>query len=506
MSLGSWWDQNVKQPINKVGQAASNAVRGTTNALGLTTSSIPASAQGVVDQGKMQGLATDQGVNQANVDRWNQNGAPGGPGYYTAPTYTPQQVASLATPTMQKTQDMTYSPMGSAAPTEQSQGGLNLTNTQTMNQNQLSKEGQSDLGLQNVSGLMPQTAQYSNAMSGALNQAQSTQPITTQGYDPAQKQMAIDSMTSGLQQQEGDATNAMTEQLSQAGILNSSAGQAQLAKLKANYDQQRTNATTQVNLQDLEAQRSDRYTNANLANTDINQVASLAGAGQGLGIQQANAQAGLTAQDNSNRQTQASWNQGQRSIDNNTAMQLAGFNQGVNAQNNANTQTTAQYGQNARQLDIQNANSLANQNFGNQMATNQFNSGNAQTNNANAWNTYNAQNAANTATANTANEAQQYNIGNTMQGKQLAAGQYETDLGNLAQSSGGSIYTPQSQAANQTYEQQQAQQAQNAQNTWGAIGALAKPVMGAINPGQKNKASIQANRTAPSKVPTTVRY
>jgi hypothetical protein len=504
MSIGSWWDQNVKQPINKVGQAVTNTVRGTTNALGLTTPSIPASAQGVVDQGKMKGLATYQGVNQANVDRWNQNGAPGGPGYYNAPTYTPQQYASLATPTMQKSQDMSYAPMGSAAPTEQSQGGLNLTNTQTMDQSQLAKEGQSNLGLKGVSGYMPQTAQYSNAASGALKQAQSTQPITTQGYDPAQKQAAIDSMTAGLQTQQDDATKAMTEQLSRAGILNSSAGQAQLAKLKANYDQQRTNAMTQVNLQDLEAQRSDRYTNANLANTDINQVANLAASGQGMGIQQASAQAALTAQDNSNAQAQASWNQGQRSIDNNTAMQLAGYNQGVNAQNNSNAQTSAQYGQNARQLDIQNANSLANQNFGNQMATNQFNQGNAQNNNSNAWNTYNAQNAADTARANQANEAQQYNIGNTMQGKQLEAGQYQTDLGNLATSSGGSIYTPQSQAANQTYEQQQAQQAQNAQATWGGIGALAKPVIGAIT-GKKTSNTL-ANIGAGSKVPTTVRY
>ena len=146
---------------------------------------------------------------------------PGGAGYFTPQTYAPQQYAQLATPTMQRTQNMDYQNQTQQTPTEASQGNmslgrydttpLNLTNTQTLSQSSMPMEGQQSLNLQGVSGYMPNTSQYSDAASQALQKAQGVNAPTTQGYDPAQKDLAIKSMTAGLDQQEQQGTKDMTE-------------------------------------------------------------------------------------------------------------------------------------------------------------------------------------------------------------------------------------------------------------------------------------------------------
>ena len=534
--------------ITKWGKEISNTVRKGTDAMGLTTPQIPDSAKLQTDPTKLAGLAQYQGAAGQNVSRWGGQ-TPGGAGYFTPQTYAPQQYASLATPTMQRTQDMNYQNQTQQTPTEASQGNmslgrydttpLNLTNTQTLSQSSMPMEGQQSLNLQGVSGYMPNTSQYSDAASQALQKAQGVNAPTTQGYDPAQKDLAIKSMTAGLDQQEQQGTKDMTEQLSQSGVLNSSAGQAQLAKLKQGYDQQRTNAMTQVNLQDLEAQRADRYQNANLANTDINQIASLASQGQGMGLQSATTKAGLTNQDNANVQANATWLQNQRGIDRNTALQLAQNNQSVNAQNNQNAVTQGNYGRQAvdannsaamqeanygrqgRTLDVNNANQLAQQNFSNNMATQGFNRTNADTNNQNAWNTYNAQYGANQQQTNVNNQAQQYNISNAQTGKELENQSYQNDLKNLASATSGSLYTPQSQAANDQYQQQLQQQSQNlgawtgyvktaAQAAQPYLQGLSKAGTVGIAPTQtvdstpiRNRQAMM-NRVSRNKIPTTV--
>ena len=296
---------------------------------------------------------------------------------------------------------------------------------------------------------------------------------------------------------------------------------------------------TQVNLQDLEAQRADRYQNANLANTDINQIASLASQGQGMGLQSATTKAGLTNQDNANVQANATWLQNQRGIDRNTALQLAQNNQSVNAQNNQNAVTQGNYGRQAvdannsaamqeanygrqgRTLDVNNANQLAQQNFSNNMATQGFNRTNADTNNQNAWNTYNAQYGANQQQTNVNNQAQQYNISNAQTGRELENQSYQNDLKNLASATSGSLYTPQSQAANDQYQQQLQQQSQNlgawtgyvktaAQAAQPYLQGLAKAGTVGIAPTQtvdstpiRNRQAMM-NRVSRNKIPTTV--
>jgi len=420
MSIGSWWDKNVKKPINNLGQTISQGTRKVTDTIGLTTPQIPDDEKLKLDPTKAAALAGYQNTVGQNASRWGTN-APGGQGYFTPTQYTPTLPEKTATPTSVRETDMTYTPQTSNVPTEQQstdqaallalskpnygqtndnvslrmqnvgqqniqvpieQGQINLgraggvvapgtiakssaenqqlnTNFNQMLPNRASEasmlppsmpmEGQTNLGLGKVAQYTPDTQQYDQTIRNALQERVNTQANTTQGYDPQQKELALQQMTRGLDEQQASAEADLKEQLSKAGILGSSVGASEMAKLKQKYDEQKANALTTVNLQNLEAQRQDRYTNSQEENNRLAQIASLSSTGQGLGVQTATTKAGLTAQDNAAISQEADSLQKQRGIDRDTAMQLATYNrEGRNIDANSDL-TRAQFNQGAQQ-------------------------------------------------------------------------------------------------------------------------------------------------------------
>ncbi|MDD5564485.1 MAG: hypothetical protein PHQ91_12310 [Thermoanaerobaculaceae bacterium] len=449
MSFGSWWDKNVKKTVNKIGNTISDTVRSGTDALGLTTPSIPDEAKLQIDPTKAASLAGYQNTANQNVSRWGEN-TPGGSGYFTPEQYTATLPEKQTTPTSVRETDLTYTPQTNNVPTEQQStdmsalkalskpnygqtsdnislrlqnvgdqnikaeaeptdiklgrsGSVNApqniaksdAESRQLNTNfsqalpertseasiaapTLQSEGQTNLGLGRVSQFAPDTQKYSSAADTALQERLNTQADTTQGYDPQQEALAVQQMTAGLDAQQQEAEAAMKEQFKKNGMLGSSVASAELAKLKAKYDEQKSTAVGKVKLQNLEAQREDRYKNQSQASDRLNQIAALSSSGQGLATQSATTKAGLTAQDNSATTQEANFLQNQRSIDNSNAMKLAeynragrttdeaanlnraGFNQGSQQLSNAAIAQNAQTATSSRQADEQLAMQKAN--------------------------------------------------------------------------------------------------------------------------------------------------
>ena len=76
MSIGSWWDKNVKKPINNLGQTISQGTRKVTDTIGLTTPQIPDDEKLKLDPTKAAALAGYQNTVGQNASRWGTN-APG---------------------------------------------------------------------------------------------------------------------------------------------------------------------------------------------------------------------------------------------------------------------------------------------------------------------------------------------------------------------------------------------------------------------------------------------
>jgi len=287
-------------------------------------------------------------------------------GGFTAPARTTE--GSVAAPTMAQESSQTAPKVNSPA------GNLTLTRE---GGNVLSLGRQNDnlnLGRESKIGLNNQD--YTGAVKSAMA-SQATPLSLAQGFDPAMREKAVSLATSGMSRQKENALAMLKEEQMKAGNYGSSVAQKQMADLVAQYDEKIANATNSVDVQDLQANREDRYRNLTAEQQRASQLGSLAGVGQGMELAGSQfGRQGISADNNAavqeaqfrNQNTQANHQatsqefqsgvQG-RAADRASQMQEAQFGREGTNQDNALAMQQAEFARTGRTMDNATALQLA---------------------------------------------------------------------------------------------------------------------------------------------------
>lgn len=218
--------------------------------------------------------------------------------------------------------------------------------------------GQPGMGLQQVQGINPNVQPYQQAITQEMNRLQTPQQMQA-GFDPASRQKAIELATSGIDMAKDRALRQMQEQQMASGNFGSSVGQREMAELAMQYDQQRQNAESQIDLRNMEAEREDRYRNVDVDLARSGQIGNLAGSGYNMGMGSAGFEREGVTMDNQAKQIQEQYAREGRQIDNATAMQLAQYGrEGRQIDTNA-SQREAQFGREGTMIDQSTSERLA---------------------------------------------------------------------------------------------------------------------------------------------------
>jgi hypothetical protein len=254
--------------------------RGVTDALGFTKPKIPDSAVPQVNQTKY-GIETQLGKQGLeDMAKWRSD-----PNNVTTPYYFKQHTVKPVIPQYGKNPTQPMMPANTTFGSSTPQAPTSLVPREAMTQ-----------GMQ-----APDLSQYSSTVRDLLAARASKGAPTQEGYDPARKGLALESLTREIGTQRGEAEKAMRERLGAMGALNSTVGASKLGELGQGYDRQLADAMARVELEDMAAQREDRYRNQDIDMQMVNQLAGLAGTGQGLDLGQFGAQMNVGEFDRSGR-------------------------------------------------------------------------------------------------------------------------------------------------------------------------------------------------------------
>lgn len=237
------------------------------------------------------------------------------------------------------------------------------------------------------------------------------------GYDPEMKDIATEQLNEALTTQQNEALNAAKEQMSQAGVLNSTMGAGTLGQIAAKIAAARAQGLADINTKDLEAQREDRYRNAQLAGENAGQLAQLGQAGQALA---------LNAEE---------FKRTGRQIDQDTAMKLAEFQRTGQQIDSDTAMKVAAFAREGGQIDL-----------------------------ANAWQQYAAKTSEAQRTAEESRRVQDQNIAAEDTGATREQQMQQDLIRAIMNYANGDPYTPESLVNAQRYQMEKGAQASNLGN------------------------------------------
>lgn len=328
----------------------------------------------VIASGGARPQATQyQGV--GNYTRPNRNFPGTGPTAQELASYSQQQQAP-AMSSRQQTPAMSTRQQAPAMSTRQQAPAMQSVSTASGVQ---TGEGGYGLNLGRPGSVNADTTAYQSAITSAMQQAQQPQNLQA-GFDPAMRETAIRLATSGLEKQRQDAMARLKEEQMKSGNYGSSVGQKALADLSMEFDRRISDAGSTIDLQNMQAQREDRYKNLDQNSARLNQIAGLAGSGQGMALSSADftrqginqnanlqtteAQFGREGRgiDTATNKYNQEFNRSGQQINNDTAMQLANYGSSEDQRNYANQMSNANFGASEDQRSF--SNQMANANYG----------------------------------------------------------------------------------------------------------------------------------------------
>ena len=449
---GSWVSDKVKQAGNwideKIGKPITETVKGVKRATGFETTPIPDSVKPQVNQGAAAALSNYGNMVTRQAGQFNP--ADYGPNYFQPQTYNPASVyKSVNMPGAVGQVSAPGTPRTTAAPT---------TPTMTAAPTQATFSGDA-LNVQDYSGVSPD---LSKAMSvyGQQIESLSTPYDLQAGYDSG----LFDSSMRGFRemsqrQMEEDLARQKEEQM-KAGNYGSSVGQEQRSDLIQDYRLAEQQKWLESKMNQMQAEREDRYRNIGVDQSRMGMAADLAGATAGLEMSGAGfARDTMQLQNDAERIKEQFAREGKQ-LDNNTAMMLAEFSSGQKQQDFSNRFAGAEFLSGQRQQD-----------FANRMANADFRSGQNQIKTDNDWKRYLADQDEIARAEDKINQAQLYNLGQRDTANIRNYGLYQDALQGLA-NYGSNQIDPQSEMNYKIWLAQKQDQANKLNSSIGAVSTI----------------------------------
>jgi len=259
----------------------------------------------------------------------------------------------------------------------------------------------------------------------AAKRAMANTASSIAGYDPAIKASALQELNQTADTETQKALKIAREAMGSQGILNSTVAGAKAGDIVSEIAARKLSAINDLNARDAEAQREDRYRNADQAANQINQLSNLGQAGQGM------------------------------------ALAVGAFDRQGRTQDIASQTAAAEFARTGNQIDS--AEALKRAEFARQ---------GGQIDAAEAWKRYAADQDANDATAAEKRRVQTQNLNAADLGAARNEDRYNNLLKMIQAYGSGDPYTPESQAAALAAQQQKQEQQNRLNSTMGLLTAF----------------------------------